>query len=155
MEIKLNLLKEYDVYELYRMLGEKEKAAKMALNAGNLKPQDVSLAKMTAQLLYQLGMYEDAYEFCTKICDKSLINLSRIRLYHAASAAKLGKRKEAEAIFYKYDTFEVDDQREGEITITETWLDIEALRAKESGVEFDRAKAKCPEKYNFKMNTMD
>ena len=60
--------------------------------------------------------------------------LSRIRLYHVAAAAKLGKLSEAESIFYEQDTFEVDDQKEGEIIITEIWLDIEELRAKKKGI---------------------
>lgn len=81
--------------------------------------------------------------------------LSRIRLYHVAAAAKLGKLSEAESIFYEQDTFEVDDQKEGEIIITEIWLDIEELRAKKKGIPFDRTKAQCPEKYNFRMNTLE
>ena len=45
----------------------------------------------------------------------------------------------------------VPDIREGENTVTDLWLELEELKAKRDGREFDRNAAVVPEQFDFRM----
>jgi len=142
----------YALGHLYRMVGKELDAVLYLEEAYRILPTDCSLAKSVASTILKFNMYERLYKFCVNV-HESLQEVPRIRMYKAIAAVKIGDLKTAEEIFYRDEVFEIPDQREGEVSLTELWYDIEELRAKQRGEVFDRENIVCPEKYNFRMSS--
>ena len=53
------------------------------------------------------------------------------------------------------DGLEIPDIKEGEISITELWFSIAEKKAARDGLPFDKATAKPPKKFDFRMNVAD
>jgi len=76
-------------------------------------------------------------------------------LYLAVSAEGRGDLDLAEAILEEDGGLEIPDIKEGEISITELWFSIAEKKAARDGLPFDRATAKPPKKFDFRMNVAD
>ena len=102
----------------------------------------------------QAGQWDILYQY-TESLSEDQKRLPRIRLYRAMAAEKLEKLDEASALLNENNGLEIPDIQEGEVSITELWLKIEEKKAARDGVPFDRATAKPPKKFDFRMNVSD
>ena len=80
--------------------------------------------------------------------------------YDVLFAEKLDLLDEAAEILYGdggtgNHALEIPDIQEGEISITNLWFDLEEKRAKRDGKPFDRATAKPPMIFDFRMFVAD
>ena len=131
--------------------GDKEKAGRIMLQAvgGNLS--DVSLAVATARYVHEAAMYKQNIEFIERLPEAVAAN-SRIRMYYVYALLRVGKLEKAEQLLYADGGIDVADIREGEISITELWFDLEEAKAVREGYAFDRAKAIPPKQFDFRMH---
>lgn len=136
-------------YELDREDRHANEGAVLALKASQMKPDDVSLAKIAVTFLVQLGMHQMALDHISTLPPEIKSN-SRIQLYELMAHIRMKNIDEADAIFKQEGGLVVADVREGEGTVTELWLELEELKAKRDGREFDRNTAEVPELYEFR-----
>ena len=144
----------YAASELYRIRGEEKKAASAILAAARLAPQNDSLCKMTARMLYVTESWDALRAFCAGVSEEQR-QLPRIRLYRAAAAVHAGALEEAEAILFGGGGLEVPDIQECEISVTELWFSLEEAKAKRDIRPFDRASARPPKQFDFRMNVAE
>ena len=144
----------YAMAELYRVLGQGERSARTMLSAAKMAPDDDSLCKMTARSLACAGLWDVLYDFTNGLTEEQR-KLPRIRLYRALAAEKRGDLDTASEMLNADGGLEVPDIQEGEVSITELWFSIEEKKAVRDGVPFDRAAAKPPKKFDFRMNVSD
>jgi len=144
----------YAMGELFRVRGNSSHSAQTILAAAYMAPDDKSLCKMAARIMAQAGQWDILYQY-TESLSEDQKRLPRIRLYRAMAAEKLEKLDEASALLNENNGLEIPDIQEGEVSITELWLKIEEKKAARDGVPFDRATAKPPKKFDFRMNVSD
>jgi len=144
----------YAMAELYRVLGDKERSALTMLAAARMAPSDDNLCKMTAKTLAAAGLWDVLADYVDGLPDAQK-KLPRVRLYLAVSAEGRGDLDLAEAILEEDGGLEIPDIKEGEISITELWFSIAEKKAARDGLPFDRATAKPPKKFDFRMNVAD
>ncbi len=144
----------YAMAELYRVLGDKERSALTMLAASRMAPDDDNLCKMTAKTLAAAGLWDVLADYVDGLSDAQK-RLPRVRLYLAVSAEGRGDLDLAESILEEDGGLEVPDIKEGEISITELWFSIAEKKAARDGLPFDRATAKPPKKFDFRMNVSD
>lgn len=140
--------------ELLRIKGDNRAAAETMLSAAQMAKDDNSLCKMTARMLARAEMWDVLYTFTDGLNEEQK-KLHRIRFYRALAAEKLGLLDVAEALLYEDGGLEIPDIQEGEISITNLWFDLEEKKAKRDGKPFDRATAKPPKVFDFRMNVAD
>ena len=99
-------------------------------------------------------MWQVLYEFTTGLSEEQQL-LPRIRFYRALAAEKLNLLDVAESLLYSDGGLEIPDIQEGEVSITNLWFDLEEKKAKRDSVPFDRASAKPPKMFDFRMNVAD
>ena len=144
----------YAMAELYRVLGQDVCSAQTMLAAYRMAPEDDSLCKKTASALAKAKLWDSLAAFCDALNDRQK-QLPRVRLYRAVSAEKRDDLEQAEAILLENGGLEIPDIKEGEISITELWIDIEQKKAARRGEAFDRKTARPPMKFDFRMNVAD
>ena len=144
----------YAQAEFLRIHGDITGSARQMLEAFRLAPEDDSLCKRTAALLVNAQLWQELEDFLSLLSPAQKL-LPRIRLCLAISAEKQDKLEEAEEILMTHGGLEIPDIREGEISITELWFDLEEKKAARAGIPFDRATAKPPKKFDFRMNVSD
>jgi len=144
-ELKPNCWALYALSCLEKTYGNKEKAAEFALNAAKLNPGDISLAIAAVCRMHEVGQTIPIIEYIKSLPDEVASN-SRIRLYLSYALLRQGKVAEADEELNKDGGVDVSDIREGEISITNLWFDIEEAKAKAKGRRFDRQKAVPPRK---------
>jgi len=150
-ELERNPWALYGLAQLYRLRAQNDRAAMLTLHAAELVPHDVSLAREAMRMLVACGKYSLAASFIEGLAD-DIRTVPRVRLYLAQAYVKLGRAGEAEAIIMADGGLVVADIREGEISITDLWYDIEECKAALDGIPFDRASAKPPVIFDFRMN---
>lgn len=141
----------YGLACIANLAGQHEKAAYLTLQAAMMKLDDVSLAKETVRMLSSVGKYTQAVLFMEKLPDV-IASIPRIRLSLAFAYMKCGRIEESEDLLYNGGGIVVADIREGEVSITDLWFSLEEAKAKRDGREFDRAAAKPPAIFDFRMN---
>jgi hypothetical protein len=151
---RVNAWNTYARAELFRIRGDGQTAARTVLAAAGMAKDDDSLCKMTARMLANAGMWQVLRDFTEGLSDPQKA-LPRIRFYRALAAQKLGRTDEAEALLYADGGLEIPDIQEGETSITGLWFDIAEQKAKRDGIPFDRASAKPPMMFDFRMNVTD
>ena len=144
----------YALAEFLRIRGDLTGSARTALEAFRLAPEDESLCKRTAAILEKAGLWQELSDFTDTLTPEQK-RLPRIRLYLAVSAEKQGKLELAEGLLQENGGLEIPDIREGEISVTELWFHIQEQKAAREGRPFDRATAKPPKKFDFRMNVSD
>ncbi|MDD4772014.1 MAG: DUF5107 domain-containing protein [Eubacteriales bacterium] len=133
--------------------GQAEKAANLTLQAAEMKPDDPSLAKEAVRMLSSVGKYTRVIDFIEKLPAETAA-IPRVRLSLAAAYLQCGRIDEAEALLYEGGGIVVADIREGEVSITDLWFSIEEAKAARDGREFDRATARPPAVFDFRMNAV-
>ena len=129
--------------------GKSAAAAILAARAYRMRPGDISLAKEAMELLVGAEMYEDALELAAGM-DADMQKVGRVQLYTAQAHIQLGHIEEAEATLYAGGGVVLPDIREGELSITELYLDIAERKAARDGVPFDRETAPVPPIFDYR-----
>lgn len=140
----------YGLSCLERTYGNKEQAAQLALEAALMKPDDVSLNVAAVVRLNEAEQDKQIIEHITSLGEEIRSN-SRLRMYLTYALLRSGKIKEADEELNRDGGIDVTDIREGEISITNLWYDIEESKAKAKGQKFDRKKNIPPKKFDFRM----
>ena len=136
-------------WELERPDRHANEGAILALKASQMKPDDLSLARIAVTFLVQLGMHETALRYIDTLPPEIRGN-SRVQLYELMAHIRLGHIDEADAIFKQDGGLVIADVREGEGTVTELWFILEEMKAKRDGRTFDRNEADVPYIYDFR-----
>ncbi len=125
-------------------------AAVLAIRAALMRPNDLSLAKEAITYAAQLRMFTNVDEYISTLTDEQKA-CGQIKMYMLFTYVKKGDIEAAEQLFLKDGGINVPDIREGENTVTDLWLELEELKAKRDGREFDRNTAVVPEQFDFRM----
>lgn len=129
--------------------GDDKAAATLAAKAYRMRPKDISLAKEAMELLLGAEMYEDALELAAGM-DPVMQTVGRVQLYTAQAHIRLDHIEEAETVLYAGGGVILPDIREGELSITELYLDIAEKKAARNGVPFDRETAPVPPIFDYR-----
>ena len=150
-ELEKNPWAVYALSQIARLEGQGERSASLLLSAAAMVPGDVSMAKAALKALTDSGMYSAIPGFCAALTPETAA-IPRVRLYLAGAYVKLGELKKAEDLLYEDGGMVVADIREGEISITSLWYEIEEKKAAAEGREFDRKAVKPPVIFDFRMS---
>ncbi len=143
-----------------KVQGDLNRAAALMLQALNLKPDDISLAKEAISIQMSLAgkapefEKENAYERITKfieILPEHIKDIPRVKLSLAEAYLKSGNIVLAENLLYSGGGLLVADIREGELSVTELWYSIEEKKAQAKNLPFDRSTAEIPAVFDFRM----
>lgn len=124
--------------------------AMLAIQASQMKPDDVSLAKTASAYATQLGMYKEALDYIDSMPDDVKKN-GRVSLNILFTYVRTKMIDKAEEILYANGGLEIADVREGECFVTDMYLAVEELKAERDGIEFDRDKVVIPKIFDFRM----
>lgn len=128
----------------------KIKAAGYAIAASKMLPQDLCLTRFASEYVYKYAT-RDMCKSYIEWMEKQGASDGRVRLNLALGYIKLEDLEKAQAILFA-DDFEVTDIREGDNILTEVYVMLARLRAKKSGVKFNKKAVPIPEKFDFRMS---
>ncbi|MBQ9151377.1 MAG: DUF5107 domain-containing protein [Clostridia bacterium] len=137
--------------QVLRMEDDIPAAADTALRAHSLLPSDVSLARQAQALALRAGKHEEiiaAYEAAPSAVRAD----GRVAMTYAFALLRTGRITEAEAVLYRDGGLSVTDIREGEISLTSLYIEIEKAKATEKGISLDTADIDVPRQFDFRMN---
>ncbi len=136
--------------QVYRLKGDLPKAAKTALEAHALCPSDVSLARQAFALALREKLHSEimtAYE----AAPENVRSDGRVAMNYAFALLREGRIDKAEAVLYRNGGLSVTDIREGEISLTSLYIDIQTKRAEMRGETIDPADVDVPRQFDFRM----
>lgn len=116
----------YGLAIAYERLRDREKACVSMQKAYDMRRNDIALAREACRCLTKNGAPERAVELLAH-ADESIRQDARCRLICAEALFQLGRAAEADKILCGEDGkhyLVVPDIREGEVSITELWIDI-------------------------------
>lgn len=132
-----------------RNLGDVNAAAALCAKASRMRINDASLAKEAMELLINADMNEEAIALAAEL-PEDIRAIGRVKIYIAKAYINLGDAKAAEEVFNADGGLVLPDIREGELIITDLYLRMLELKAKEAGEEFDRNTAKVPPQFDYR-----
>ena len=132
-----------------RNLGDVNAAAALCAKASRMRINDASLAKEAMELLINADMNEEAIALAAEL-PEDIRSIGRVKIYIAKAYINLGDAKAAEEVFNADGGLVLPDIREGELIITDLYLRMLELKAKEAGEEFDRNTAKVPPQFDYR-----
>lgn len=127
-----------------------KEGAVLAIRAALMKPDDISMARDASAWATQLGMYDNASAYIDAMSETVLAD-DRVRLNVLFALIRMKKIDEAEKVLYADGGIEIADIREGENLITDLYLELEELKAKRDGRDFDRNTVVVPKKFDYRM----
>lgn len=127
-----------------------EKAVEYALLAHYARPENADLSLFALQLLYESAQWETLLRVEAGLTPAARV-LPRVRMYTVFACIHTGDLARAEQLLYAEGGLEVPDIREGEVSLTELWYQLEEAKAKRDGTLFDRATATPPHQFDFRM----
>lgn len=136
--------------QVERLNGDDRVAADSALEAHRLLPGDVSLARQAFAMALRAGMNDRvvaAYEASPAAVQAD----GRTAMTYAFALLRQGDTDRAEAVLMRDGGLSVTDIREGEISLTNLYLDIARARADAAGHAFDPAETDVPRRFDFRM----
>ena len=136
--------------QVERLNGDDRVAADSALEAHRLLPGDVSLARQAFAMALRAGMNDRvvaAYEASPAAVQAD----GRTAMTYAFALLRQGDTDRAEAVLMRDGGLSVTDIREGEISLTNLYLDIARARADAAGLAFDSAETDVPRRFDFRM----
>ncbi len=139
----------YGLASVAREYGDKITCAELCVRASEMRPDDLSFAKETIEMLVTAEQYAAAIAFSEKVPEHIRTN-GRFKVYVTMSHIKLGHIEEAQSVLYEGGGLILPDIREGELIITEMYLQIEELKAKRDGVPFDRDTVEVPAIFDYR-----
>jgi hypothetical protein len=101
------------------------------------------------ELLINADMNEEAIALAAEL-PEDIRAIGRVKIYIAKAYINLGDAKAAEEVFNADGGLVLPDIREGELIITDLYLRMLELKAKEAGEEFDRNTAKVPPQFDYR-----
>lgn len=104
--------------------GDLSGAIEHILHALSLRPGDVSLARDVFRFL-QEAKRDEAIIACFEQLPPALQQDGKLRFYLAGAYVHIGELEKAEAIFYGNGGLIVPNIREGEMSLTELWFELE------------------------------
>ncbi len=131
----------YTASVIYKRLGELDRAIQLLEQANKVCPNCDSLAREYAALLDQTGHYPQMLAFF-KNCSRELMSYGLFQFYQAKAYLKTGNPDLCEKILTD-PNFSLEFIREGEVSITDLWIELQRCRGKEPVV---------PDKFNYRMN---
>lgn len=137
--------------QVYRLKGDLNSAAETALSAHLLLPSDISLARQSLALALKAEKYAEitaAYS----MAPEQPRNDGRIAMTYAFALLRLGRIQEAEAVLYRDGGLAVTDIREGEISLTSLYIEIQQAKAAVSGITLNASEIEVPRRFDFRMN---
>ncbi len=136
--------------QILYMRGETDAAALLALEAQHLLPGDLSLARQAFVQAFAVGRYAEirrAYESAPEaVCADG-----RIAMFYAYALLRLGYPEEAETILWREGGLSITDIREGEMTLSNLYIDIQKAYADRAGAPFDPTEVDIPQQFDFRM----
>lgn len=136
--------------QVERLNGDDRAAADSALEEHRLLPGDVSLARQAFAMALRAGMNDRvvaAYEASPAAVQAD----GRTAMTYAFALLRQGDTDRAEAVLMRDGGLSVTDIREGEISLTNLYLDIARARADAAGHAFDPAETDVPRRFDFRM----
>lgn len=124
---------------LYTVTGEKEKACSAMDRGIRLRMNDLSYVKEGFRLLIMNGGYE-AVDKIRQELEESIRNEGRIMFYYIQALAGCGRDEEAYRLLTENGGLQVDDIREGEVSLAELWKTLRdrlGYEEKEVPAQFD------------------
>ncbi len=137
--------------QVYRLKGELNNAAETALSAHLLLPSDISLARQSLALALKAEKYTEITAAYGTAPEQTR-NDGRIAMTYALALLRLGRIQEAEAVLYRDGGLAVTDIREGEISLTSLYIEIQQAKAAVSGITLDASEIEVPRRFDFRMN---
>lgn len=137
--------------QIDRMNNHLSTAADTALRAHALLPSDVSLARQSLALALRAGKHaaiREAYE----AAPAAVKGDGRVAMYYAFALLREGSVPEAEAVLLRDGGLAVTDIREGEISLTSLYTEIEKAKADQENRPFDPNGLDIPRQFDFRMN---
>ena len=139
----------YGLAYVKQQLGNRAAAAALAARAYRMRPTDISLAKEAMELLVGAEMYEDALELAQGMTPE-MQTVGRVQLYTTQAHIRLGHIEQAEAALYAGGGVVLPDIREGELSITNMYLEIAEKKVARDGLPFDRETAPVPPIFDYR-----
>lgn len=136
--------------QIHRMKDDLQAAADTALEAYALLPSDVSLARQSLALALRAGKHSEimqAYESAPARVQAD----GRVAMLYAFALLRTGKTAEAETVLHRDGGLSVTDIREGEISLTSLYMEIEKTKAAEKGIALEDADIEVPRRFDFRM----
>ena len=136
--------------QVYRMKGDLNAAADTAMEAYALLPTDVSLARQSLALALRAGKHTAimaAYEAAPEAVRAD----GRVAMTYAFALLRTGKVAEAEAVLMADGGLSVTDIREGEISLTSLYIEIQKAKAAAEGETLEDADIDVPRQFDFRM----
>lgn len=132
-----------------RVKGNLNKACDLIYEAFKYRKADISLIKEVLKLFYEAKMFDNIIEI-EKELGKEVKNIGRIKLYIAYAYLNKSNLDEAERLLYEDNGISVADVREGEISVTNLWFEIEKAKAERDKKVFDKSKIHPPKDFDFR-----
>lgn len=133
-----------------RLRGDDAGAAQTALEAYALLPEDLSLARQALSMAVRAGE-DTAAAAAYERAPASVRADGRVSMTYAFALLHLGRIADAERVLLADGGLSVTDIREGEVSLTKLYLDIEQAKAERDGRTFDRDAADVPRRFDFRM----
>ena len=136
--------------QIHRMKDDPQAAADTALEAYALLPSDVSLARQSLALALRAKKH-DAIVTAYETAPAHVQADGRVAMTYAFALLRTGKTAEAEAVLNRDGGLSVTDIREGEISLTSLYMEIEKAKAAEVGIALSDADIEVPRRFDFRM----
>ena len=136
--------------EIQRMAGDQQACSATLLEAQELCPNDIPLAREALRA----ALHVDDLQAIVSIYDalpETVARDGRVSMLYALALLRQGKIDAAEAVLYRDGGLVVEDIRECEESLTELYLNIQYEEAKKLGQPFDPATAPVPKAFDFRM----
>ena len=136
--------------QVYRMKGDMAAAADQALEAYGLLPSDVSLCRQSLALALRAGKY-DAVKAAYESAPDAVRADGRVAMTYAFALLYTGEISAAEAILWQDGGLSVTDIREGEISLTSLYIELEKAKASAHGMILEESDIDVPRQFDFRM----
>ncbi len=137
--------------QVERLRGDPDTCARTALEASALLPDDISLTRQAFSLALQAKLYREIIQAYG--CAPAAVQADgRVSMLCAFALLRSGLIDQAEALLHRDGGLSVTDIREGEISLTNLYLDIAKARAQAAGLTFDPESVEVPRRFDFRMN---
>ena len=136
--------------QVFRMRGDLNAAAVSALEAYGTLPSDISLARQSLALALRAGKHDEivtAYESAPANVQAD----GRAAMTYAFALLRSGRVAEAEAVLFRGGGLSVTDIREGEISLTSLYMEIQKAKAAAEGIALEDADIDVPRQFDFRM----
>lgn len=148
--LSVNAWTEYLFSAIAGVKGDRSGEVRALRRAYRLRSEDYSIAKEYFRVLDAAGRAAEIVRVYGDMC-AALRERPRIRFYYIRALLRVGKAERAMQLLTEGGGLEIPDIREGEVSVTELWLDISEVLAAKKGEKFDRGCAEVPKNLDFRM----